>query len=583
MPCFLLTTAVGCLARQVFGNVRLKFPEEEDAFRLQVADPAWEETFATRDGFTIDGTAASHAQETTFHPREERHATEKAHLHSVDIERQSLTICEPETAVKSGYEQSQKVGDSRGNGDRIIIVGWYGNADPSNPINWPKWKKAFVYFTINFCSFVVYMASAIYTPSQTGVESAFGVTATVSSLGLGMFVLGYGVGPMLWSPLSEMPAVGRNAPYLATLAVFILISIPTALSNNIGTLLALRFLQGFFGSPVLSTGGASLSDISDSYTRSYALYSWAISSLAGPSIGTVISGFTVPVLGWRWSLWEILLTTSPAFLLLLFLPETSAPTILYRRAKRIRVLTGKDYYLAESEIGMAQITMVDRFYRSLIIPWRINLLDPSIMFTSIYCGIIYAIFYSMFEFFPLVYGNIYGMSPGQIGLVFLCNIVAVILAGIPYFAYIHCIVHRSLRDGGTIAPERRLFPAIFASILIPTGIFLFGWTSRLPIHWIVPTIGAVFATAGFIIILQSIFVYIALAYPRYAASLFGGNGFVKALVAFAGIVWSHPLYSKLGLADGMSLLGALCAACVSGIFILYYFGEKLRSLNRFAA
>jgi MFS family permease len=80
-------------------------------------------------------------------------------------------------------------------------------------------------------------------------------------------------------------------------------------------MMVLRFLQGFFGSPILSTGGASLSDISDSRTRPFALYTWAVFAFAGPSVGAVIAGYSIPKLGWRWSLWEIMICVGPAVIL----------------------------------------------------------------------------------------------------------------------------------------------------------------------------------------------------------------------------------------------------------------------------
>jgi DHA1 family multidrug resistance protein-like MFS transporter len=43
--------------------------------------------------------------------------------------------------------------------------------------------------------------------------------------------------------------------------LFVILGIPTALVNNLGGFLVLRFLQGFFGSPCLANGGASLQDI----------------------------------------------------------------------------------------------------------------------------------------------------------------------------------------------------------------------------------------------------------------------------------------------------------------------------------
>jgi len=70
-----------------------------------------------------------------------------------------------------------------------------------------------------------------------------------------------GIGPMLFSPLSEIPIVGRNIPYLVTFGLFVILCVPTALVNHFAGLLVLRFLQGFFGSPALATGGASMEDV----------------------------------------------------------------------------------------------------------------------------------------------------------------------------------------------------------------------------------------------------------------------------------------------------------------------------------
>lgn len=72
---------------------------------------------------------------------------------------------------------------------------------------------------------------------------------------------------MLFSPLSEIPIVGRNIPYLITFGLFVILCVPTALVNNFAGLLVLRFLQGFFGSPALATGGASMQDVVLSLTR----------------------------------------------------------------------------------------------------------------------------------------------------------------------------------------------------------------------------------------------------------------------------------------------------------------------------
>ena len=57
-------------------------------------------------------------------------------------------------------------------------------------------------------------------------------------------VAGYGLGPLLFAPLSEIAAIGRNWVYVPTFFLFVILSIPTALVKNYAGLLVLRFLTG---------------------------------------------------------------------------------------------------------------------------------------------------------------------------------------------------------------------------------------------------------------------------------------------------------------------------------------------------
>lgn len=52
--------------------------------------------------------------------------------------------------------------------------------------------------------------------------------------------------------MTKIPHFGRNVPYIAAFAIYLILSVPTALANGLGRLLVLRFLQGFFGSPLFS-------------------------------------------------------------------------------------------------------------------------------------------------------------------------------------------------------------------------------------------------------------------------------------------------------------------------------------------
>ncbi len=129
-------------------------------------------------------------------------------------------------------------------GDDILVT-WNSGTDPENPYNWSSIKKLWVGMLLFVYTFTVYIGSSLYTTSQTDIVETFGVSEIAASMGLTIYVLAYGIGPMLWSPLSEILAIGRNLLYITTFFVFVILCVPMSLVNNFAGLLVLRFYWGF--------------------------------------------------------------------------------------------------------------------------------------------------------------------------------------------------------------------------------------------------------------------------------------------------------------------------------------------------
>uniref|UniRef100_A0A8H7TQU7 Major facilitator superfamily (MFS) profile domain-containing protein n=1 Tax=Bionectria ochroleuca TaxID=29856 RepID=A0A8H7TQU7_BIOOC len=128
---------------------------------------------------------------------------------------------------------------------------------------------------------------------------------------------------------------------------------------------------------------------------------WVSAAYCGPALGPLLSGFSVPVMGWRWSLYESIWASAPVGIaMFLFLPETSSPNILLRRAQRIRKLTGNERFMSQSEIDQRNMKFSHVFLDALIKPLEITIKDPAVMFVQVYTAIIYGIYYSFFEVFP---------------------------------------------------------------------------------------------------------------------------------------------------------------------------------------
>lgn len=467
--------------------------------------------------------------------------------------------------------------------DGIILVDWYTTDDPANPQNWSPRKRAFVTFVMCAYTWVVYTGSSIYAASEGGVMQQFTVNPTEAVLPLSLYVLAYGIGPLLFAPLSEIPIIGRNPVYYLTFILFFALSFPTAVVDNFAGLLVLRFLQGFFGSPALANAGATFSDMYSLLYVPYTLSWWVFAAWGGPALGPLMAGFAVTAENWRWSLWEIVWMAAPMLIILLTLtPETSTPNILLRRAQRLRKLTGDSRLQAQSEIDQRHLTVSGIAIDALIKPIEITLKDPAILFVNIYTALFYGIYYTFFEVFPLVFPPMYGFNLGEIGLAFLACQVGATLGVIIYFSYLRWYMIPDNIKNGLRAQEHRLVPAICGSFLLPTGLFIFAWTSRPSIHWIVPLIGVVIFVLGTFLILQSIFVYVPLSYPKYAASLFAGNDLCRSAMAAGSILYARPLFINLGIGKGVSVLAGLSTLGIFGMVAIYLTGAKLRARSKFA-
>ncbi|KAH7054530.1 putative caffeine resistance protein 5 [Macrophomina phaseolina] len=469
------------------------------------------------------------------------------------------------------------------NGRDMLMVTWYGPDDPDNPQNWSLGKKFFVTFEICLLTFSIYIGSAIYSAGLLDVEQDFGVSQVAATLGLSMFVAGYGLGPMIWSPMSEIPYIGRNPIYFITLAVFVVFQVPTALSVNFGMLLAFRFLTGFFGSPVLATGGASIGDMYAPRKRAYGICIWGIAAVCGPTMGPLVGGFAAQAKGWTWTIWELMWLSGFCLVFLFFLlPETSSANILYRRTSRLRKVTGNEKLRCEPEIMAENMTPKEIALMTLVRPFTLNFTEPMVFLLNLYIALIYGLLYIWFESFPIVFVEMHGFNLGQQGLAYLGLLVGALVTIPPFFLYLWKVQEKQFNDRGEIQPEKRLPPAFVGSLCVPICLFWFGWSGRPDVHWIMPIIGSAWFSIGATLLFNSVLNYLADAYPDYVASVLAGNDIMRSSLGAGFPLFASAMYRNLGVDWASSTLAFLGIAFIPIPWVLYYYGERLRKMSKHA-
>lgn len=97
---------------------------------------------------------------------------------------------------------------------------------------------------------------------------------TTAILGLTTYLLGLAVGAVICAPLSEM--FGRRPIYLGSLAIYVVLVIPCALANNIGTIMGVRFVAAMAGSSCISNAPGTINDVVSEEKRALAYSFWSI-------------------------------------------------------------------------------------------------------------------------------------------------------------------------------------------------------------------------------------------------------------------------------------------------------------------
>ncbi|GMM30052.1 spermine transporter [Martiniozyma asiatica (nom. inval.)] len=443
--------------------------------------------------------------------------------------------------------------------------------DPENPHNWNptlRWT-----FTIVLSLMVVCVAfgSSIVTGSLGPMSEKYGVSTEVSILSCSLMVLGFAVGPLLWSPLSEQ--IGRQPVYFISFGLYFIFNIPCALAPNIGTILVCRFLCGVFAASGLANVGGSISDMFPTETRGKAIAYFAAAPYGGPVIGPLVGGFISRYDG-RIS---IIFWVNFAFAGLMWIagsliPETYAPVILKRRAKKLRKETGNQKIMTEQEaVGLSVKELVQS---CLIRPLKFAATEPVLDLICFYVCLIYSLLYAFFFAYPVVFGDLYGFGDNKVGLVLIPIIIGAFFALLTTPLIENKYLQMCKRRQPT--PEDRLVGAMIGSPFPAIALWILGATSYEHVFWVGPASSGLAFGYGMVLIYYSLNNYIIDTYAKYAASALATKVFLRSAGGAAFPLFTMQMYHKLGLQWASWLLAFITTAMIIMPFAFYKWGKALR-------
>lgn len=157
----------------------------------------------------------------------------------------------------------------------------FNPGDKQNPKNWSRAYKWYCTMVVALTCFVVAFCSSVVTADIGGVAEEFGVGEEAALVSTTVFVVGFGVGPMAFAPLSEI--YGRRVIYGSTLLVAVVFIVPCAVARNLGTLLVCRAIDGVAFSAPMTLVGGTLADLWRNEERGVAMAAFSAAPFIGPA------------------------------------------------------------------------------------------------------------------------------------------------------------------------------------------------------------------------------------------------------------------------------------------------------------
>ncbi|OKP08921.1 Fluconazole resistance protein 1 [Penicillium subrubescens] len=314
--------------------------------------------------------------------------------------------------------------------------------------NWPLCQKVAVSIGAILCFLVITLATSIYIASIPGIMGEFRIGKTLAILPVTLYALGFVIGPIFTSALSE--EFGRQYLYKTSLLLHFIFTIVGASASNFRTIAVCRALAGVVGSPSVSVFAGVLNDLWQMPGDRLGVPLFVMYGLGGaaaPTIGPLVGESIVAVHGWRSSFWLTAILVGACAAGMLFVPETFGPEIQRRSRKGPRC-------------GLR-----NAFGSACRRPFELLWFEPIILPTAAVVTMSQVVVFILYAGYPVILERTYHFSSYQVGLSFLPLLIGTLLA-----APVLAILDSRKRAPDQSSPEDHLVGAMLSAILLPVSL-----------------------------------------------------------------------------------------------------------------
>ncbi|RBA18165.1 hypothetical protein FPRO05_11181 [Fusarium proliferatum] len=454
-----------------------------------------------------------------------------------------------------------------------------------SPFSWSGWKKIITLLGPFMASTLAAYAAGAYALASEPLRAKWDISDTLFNIGISLFVVGFAFTPMILAPISETH--GRYWTFVGSGIVFFLGTLGCAVTESYAGMMVSRLITGNGAAVFATLTGGVVSDLYRKEDRNTPMALYSMTIMVGASLGPLISGTAVDLLGWRWIFFIQAIAIGITTTTLFFLFEETRSNVLLRRkcfvlnAVPIKTSAGKliNFGSAMEERLDIEVSII---WRSFAFPLCLLWKEPIVFCMSLWVSFAWAIMYMQFSSIGLVFRSVYGFDNAAVGAVYTATIVGSIV-GIGISLLQEPIIKRVLPHKKPLStPEQRLLSPGIQSILLPIGLFWFFMTARPDIPWISPCIALGSCSMGIFSIYLAVFNYLADTYHGYASSALAAQSLCRNILGGVFPLVTARMISNLTLQGTGGLLGGLGLLLTGIPWLLYFFGQRIRAHSPFA-
>lgn len=291
-------------------------------------------------------------------------------------------------------------------------------------------------------------------------------------------------------------------------------------------------------------------------------------------------------------------------LLVFFSQETYAPVIQRKLGYRIKYpqtdASGLSSRFSPRRIAhnlgwmsamVSRAEASDAFYKAFTRPPRLLFGNPVAFLTCVYYSYLYSIIYMFLIGTPMLFGPppfkvpglfSYEWPRGTLALAYVGSAIgfgSAALTAATQQDRIYKYLARKNGDNGQ--PEYRFVLTQIGSILLPIGLFIFGWTAQAQTHWIGPAIGQTILSFGCMLAFNSIQNFLVDAFFPYHAAATAAASATRSVFACVLPIFCAQMFGTLKWGWGGSLLAFIAIAAIPCPLIMFKYGKRLRERYKF--